>query len=51
MEKRYTVRPIGKSAWSECETLEEARADQREASARMEELIVIIDEETGEVVN
>jgi hypothetical protein len=47
MEKKYTVRPLGKAAWSECETLEEARADQREASARMPDRIIIIDEETG----
>jgi hypothetical protein len=47
MKKRYTVRPIGKTAWSECDTLEEAKKDQREASRRMNEKIVIIDEETG----
>lgn len=50
-DKKYTVRPIGCSSWSECDTIEQARRDAVECRDRMTGVeIVIVDNRTDEVV-
>ena len=47
---RYTIRPIGCTDWAKAKTLSEARRLRDEAVIRGLNRVVIVDEETGEVV-
>lgn len=47
---RYTIRPVGKTAWANCKTIVSARKAAAEARDRMSDKIVIVDEKTGKLV-
>jgi hypothetical protein len=49
-DHRYTIRPMGGTAWATAATLPAARVLAREATDRGLHRVVIVDEESGEVV-